>query len=75
MTEDKYEIWEGTMKKVIDPDRTGYWRFHEYVEPFGFAFQHEETGRKTVVDEKDLLSGFEKSNPRWKLLGPVFLRK
>jgi hypothetical protein len=43
------------------------------VEPYGYAFQHEETGLQQVVDVQQIEWGFEKNNPRWQKLGPVYL--
>lgn len=43
------------------------------VEPYGYAFQHEETGLQQVVDVQQVEWGFEKNNPRWQKLGPVYL--
>lgn len=42
-------------------------------EPYGYAFQHEETGLQQVVDVQQVEWGFEKNNPRWQKLGPVYL--
>lgn len=43
------------------------------AEPYGYAFQHEETGLQQVVDVQQVEWGFEKNNPRWQKLGPVYL--
>lgn len=43
-------------------------------EPYGYAFQHEETGLQQVVDVQQVEWGFEKNNPRWKKLGPVYFQ-
>lgn len=45
----------------------------QQVEPYGYAFQHEETGLQQVVDVQQVEWGFEKNNPRWQKLGPVYL--
>ena len=41
-------------------------------EPFGYLFQHEETGLTTVVDVQQVEWGFEKNNPRHQKIGPVY---
>lgn len=41
-------------------------------EPFGYLFQHEETGLTTVVDVQQVDWGFEKNNPRHQKIGPVY---
>lgn len=43
------------------------------TEPYGYAFQHEETGLEQVVDVQQVEWGFEKNNPRWQKLGPVYM--
>jgi hypothetical protein len=42
------------------------------VEPYGYAFQHEDTGLQQVVDIQQVEWGFEKNNPRWERIGPVY---
>ena len=42
------------------------------IEPYGYAFQHEETGLEQVVDVQQVEWGFEKNNPRWQKIGPVY---
>lgn len=42
-------------------------------EPFGYVFQHEETGLVQVVDVQQVEWGFEKNNPRLQKIGPVYL--
>lgn len=42
-------------------------------EPYGYAFQHEDTGLEQVVDVQQVEWGFERNNPRWQKLGPVYL--
>jgi len=41
-------------------------------EPYGYLFQHEETGLTTVVDVQQVEWGFEKNNPRHQKIGPVY---
>jgi hypothetical protein len=41
-------------------------------EPFGYLFQHEETGLTMVVDVQQVEWGFEKNNPRHQKIGPVY---
>lgn len=41
-------------------------------EPFGYLFQHEETGLTTVVDVQQVDWGFEKNNPRHQKIGPLY---
>lgn len=45
------------------------------TEPYGYAFQHEDTGLKQVVDVQQVEWGFERNNPRWQKLGPVYLHQ
>lgn len=45
------------------------------TEPYGYAFQHEDTGLEQVVDVQQVEWGFEKNNPRWQKLGPVYLHR
>jgi hypothetical protein len=42
------------------------------VEPYGYAYQHEDTGLQQVVDIQQVEWGFEKNNPRWERIGPVY---
>ncbi|TBY60190.1 hypothetical protein E0H46_31985 [Rhizobium leguminosarum bv. viciae] len=42
-------------------------------EPYGYVFQHEETGLTQVVDAQQIEWGFEGNNPRWQKIGPVYL--
>jgi hypothetical protein len=46
----------------------------EVTEPYGYVFQHEETGLQQVVDAQHVEWGFEKNNPRWQKICPVFAR-
>lgn len=41
-------------------------------EPVAFEFQHEDTGLFNFVDPQQVERGFQKNNPRWQLIGPVF---
>lgn len=41
-------------------------------EPVAWEFQHEETGAITFVDRQQVEWGFEKNNPRWQKIGPVY---
>jgi hypothetical protein len=41
-------------------------------ELIGYLFQHDETGLTTVVDVQQVEWGFEKSNPRYQKIGPVY---
>jgi hypothetical protein len=45
------------------------------TEPYGYAFQHEDTGLEQVVDLQQVEWGFEKNNPRWQKIGPVYLNR
>ncbi len=45
----------------------------EKEEPYGYVFQHEETGLQQVVDVQQVEWGFAKNNPRWQKIGPVYL--
>lgn len=42
-------------------------------EPYGYVFQHEETGLTQVVDAQQIEWDFEGNNPRWHKIGPVYL--
>ena len=42
------------------------------AEPVAFEFQHEDTGLIDFVDPQQVEWGFQKNNPRWQLIGPVF---
>lgn len=42
------------------------------VEPVAWEFQHEETGLIDFVDPQQVEWGFEKANPRWQKIGPVY---
>ncbi|WP_266030351.1 hypothetical protein [Brucella intermedia] len=41
-------------------------------EPIGYLFQHEDTGLEQVVEVQQVEWGFEKNNPRWQKIGPVY---
>ena len=41
-------------------------------EPVAWMFQHDETGRMTFVESQQLERGWEKENPRYKKIGPVY---
>lgn len=41
-------------------------------EPIGYLFQHEDTGLTQVVDVQQVEWGFEKNNPRWQKISPVY---
>lgn len=56
-------VWE---RKPATPEPVG--------EPFGWLFQHEETGRVQVVDSQQVEWGFETNNPRWQKIRPVYTR-
>ena len=42
-------------------------------EPVAWLFQHEETGLTEFVDVQQVEWGFEKNNPRWQKIYPVYL--
>jgi hypothetical protein len=44
-------------------------------EPIFWAFQHDETGRVTCVDSGQIEDGFEKRNPRWQKICPLYRKK
>ena len=48
------------------------WSDSQAGEPIGFLFQHEETGLTEVVDIQQVEWDFEKNNPRWKKISPVY---
>ena len=41
--------------------------------PVAWMFQHDETGKITYVDHQQVEWGFEKNNPRWQKIYPVYL--
>ena len=41
-------------------------------EPAAYLFQHEETGLTQLVDVQQVEWGFEKNNPRWQKISPVY---
>ncbi|MGL4297367.1 MAG: hypothetical protein ACRCTG_16785 [Aestuariivirga sp.] len=41
-------------------------------EPIAWMFQHDETGRIQYVDSQQIEWGFEKGNPRWQKIAPVY---
>ncbi len=41
-------------------------------EPIGYLFQHEETGLTQVVEVQQVEWGYEKNNPRWQKISPVY---
>ena len=41
--------------------------------PVAWMFQHEDTGLIDFVDTQQVEWGFEKNNPRWQKIGPVYL--
>ena len=43
-------------------------------EPVAWLFQHEETGLTEFVDVQQVEWGFEKNNPRWQKISPVYTR-
>lgn len=43
-------------------------------EPVAWMFQHEETGLTEAVDVQQVEWGFEKNNPRWQKLFPLYIR-
>lgn len=45
----------------------------EGQEPVAWLFQHEETGRTQCVEAYQVECGFERNNPRWQKIGPLYL--
>jgi hypothetical protein len=43
------------------------------AEPVAWMFQHEDTGLIDYIDTQQVEWGFEKNNPRWQKIGPVYL--
>ena len=41
-------------------------------EPVAWLFQHEETGLTECVDTQQVEWGFEKNNPRWQKIAPLY---
>lgn len=44
----------------------------EQQEPWAWLFQHEETGLTQCVDTQQVEWGFEKNNPRWQKIAPLY---
>jgi hypothetical protein len=44
----------------------------EQGEPVAWMFQHEDTGLTDCVDSQQVEWGFEKNNPRWQKIGPLY---
>lgn len=44
----------------------------EVGEPVAWLLQYAETGRTTFADTQQIEWGFERSNPRWQKIGPVY---
>jgi hypothetical protein len=44
----------------------------EQGEPVAWMFQHEDTGLTDFVDAQQVEWGFEKNNPRWQKIGPLY---
>jgi len=44
----------------------------EQGEPVAWMFQHEDTGLTDCVDAQQVEWGFEKNNPRWQKIGPLY---
>jgi hypothetical protein len=42
------------------------------VEPVAWLFQHEETGLTDCIDTQQVEWGFEKNNPRWQKIAPLY---
>lgn len=45
---------------------------NEQMKPVAWMFQHEETGVISIVDTQQVEWGFEKNNPRWLKIGPLY---
>ena len=45
----------------------------EGQEPVAWLFQHEETGRTQCVETYQVECGFERNNPRWQKISPLYL--
>ena len=45
------------------------------AEPVAWMFQHEDTGLIDFVDTQQVEWGFEKNNPRWQKISPIFLHQ
>ena len=44
----------------------------ENQEPVAWMFQHDETGRMTFVETQQIEWGWEKNNPRYTKIGPLY---
>jgi hypothetical protein len=54
--------WSGKVDRTTPPEQ----------EPVAWMFQHEETGRTMCVDAQQVEWGFEKGNPRFQKIGPLY---
>jgi hypothetical protein len=45
------------------------------MKKLGYLYQHEETGRITVIDEWQIEHGWENHNERWFKVGAVYLEE
>ena len=51
----------GTIDRLVDPE-----------EPVAWIFQHEDTGQTDCIDDQQVEWGFEKNNPRWQKIAPLY---
>jgi len=62
--------------RYCEAERRGWQAACEWMrgqgEPVAYLFQHEDTGLTDFIDLQQIEWGFEKNNPRWHKIGPVF---
>lgn len=49
------------------------WSKEDEPEPVAWLFQHEETGLTDCIDTQQVEWGFEKNNPRWQKIAPLYI--
>lgn len=62
-----------TLDPIFEDIRTHLSTSDDAENPVAWMFQHEDTGLIDYVDTQQVEWGFEKNNPRWQKIGPVFL--
>jgi hypothetical protein len=63
--------YRGQADKVITSIRQAIAEL-ESQEPVAWMFQHDETGRMNFVESQQIEHGWEKGNPRYKKIGPLY---
>lgn len=52
--------------------RAAYRAERDPADPVAFEFEHEETGEVKFIEATQVEIGFQKENPCWQLIGPVY---